>query len=107
MFLMAGTKVYSAVDLLHACGDVSVIPRPPIPHPPSAPRMWRCFRHGRFQSQKEGICSTHVEMFPRQYELVAPRLNLLHACGDVSYTCNRVMGGDESAPRMWRCFYAS
>ena len=70
--------------LLHACGDVSIR----IPHPffteLFAPRMWRCFGSEPSCHQREGVCSTHVEIFPCR--------------GPTSTVWTRF------APRMWRCF---
>ena len=51
-------------DLLHACGDVSKLVLRDINLIRSAPRMWRCFLGHLVVGKTEGICSTHVEMFP-------------------------------------------
>ena len=72
-----------------------------------APRMWRCFSPYLFVSLLEGVCSTHVEMFPPSCTSSAPWLGLLHACGDVSAAPLDSGAMRSFAPRMWRCFSKS
>ena len=71
-------------NLLHACGDVSDA----FPDADclilSAPRMWRCFPESGKGHAPACICSTHVEMFPPATTEAILGLYLLHACGDVS-----------------------
>ena len=58
-------KIFDTVaDLLHACGDVSIVVNDFPSCPESAPRMWRCF-------------SDRTPLSPSS-------VHLLHTCGDVS-----------------------
>ena len=104
MFLHTQETSRSSSDLLHACGDVSIYKIFDSVADESAPRMWRCFWKERTARAGQRICSTHVEMFPSSNKYVMPRPNLLHACGDVSFSRFRHGILQGSAPRMWRCF---
>ena len=100
----------SSSDLLHACGDVSTVPRPldqlgesaprmwrcfrtgaegVVEAEESAPRMWRCFHAGALETPVSKICSTHVEMFLWATMRMIGGAHLLHACGDVSHSASK------------------
>ena len=69
-----------------------------------APRMWRCFFFRTKSFAESSVCSTHVEMFPRQDQEKQSLFCLLHACGDVSRSRALRTSCQWFAPRMWRCF---
>ena len=64
MFLLPEIYDLLGGGLLHACGDVSTAAQLQTTLEGFAPRMWRCFPSTRVESMEEGVCSTHVEMFP-------------------------------------------
>ena len=104
MFLRRCLRSPALRSLLHACGDVSVYTFRPLVLDASAPRMWRCFFSGTSRNAYCRVCSTHVEMFLREYLIERSLKRLLHACGDVSSFNSCPAGVARSAPRMWRCF---
>ena len=104
MFLSLVSYFLGNIDLLHACGDVSGAHEVLGSVMVSASRMWRCFLWNAGGRAGQGICSTHVEMFLPSIASSHPRIDLLHACGDVSPSPWRLVATRLSAPRMWRCF---
>ena len=104
MFPVPATLGSVVAGLLHACGDVSISPTCQKTDTLFAPRMWRCFYRKAWAYDDEGVCSTHVEMFPARRSGRNSSSSLLHACGDVSRFKSPSERRNWFAPRMWRCF---
>ena len=106
MFLIRSLRRFNPQSLLHACGDVSASGCLLHNAGMSAPRMWRCYDILPDEITGSDVCSTHVEMFRSQPGTGPLHRCLLHACGDVSVWKKQIETVEESAPRMWRCFYS-
>ena len=94
-------------DFLHVCGGVSVISQIIRAITLFSPRMWRCFRLTRSNSNNSRIFSTYVEVFLGRIVKQTALLNFLHVCGGVSAAYGFDMRVYGFSPRMWGCFQVS
>ena len=94
----------SKVSFLHARGGVSRLRTLNCLTVKFSPRTWRCFRHRLLCLHRQGVFSTHVEVFLLADYDSNGAWCFLHARGGVSFIFDIGCFNLGFSPRTWRCF---